>query len=346
MVAVRESHEPDTVRDHGEAVNELVAVPLDGSAARDRTRVVVLVSGPDFVSSPRVRDQRLAWTQWNHPRMPFDGTELWTGEIERAADGTPTALTAPRKIAGGPDESVVQPEFGPDGRLMFCSDRSGWWNLWRETARRPRGGVARRRRDRRAAVGLRRPVVCPNRHRNDPDRIVASIVRSGLTGLCIVDEADGRRIDVESPLTAVEQVVATEDGSHDVVIVGATPTTELAPIRCRFAADGTVDLVTLRPGRDLERQYGIGTGYFSRPEPISFDSAGGRTAHGLWYEPTNPDVTAPPGELPPLLVLSHGGPTAAARARLDLVGPVLDQPRVRGGRRELRGLDRLRPPVP
>ncbi len=328
LVAVRESHESAAQggprQAAREAVNELVALPVDGSAVDDPSRVVVLVSGPDFVSSPRSSGDQLAWTQWDHPRMPWDGTELWTANIERAENGTPTAISSARLVAGGPDDSIVQPERGPDGALLYCSDRSGWWNLWRESTDGGDGATNLTPMD--AEIGGPQWVFGGRWYAlpaatGQPARIVASVARNGLAGLCLVD-SDGRRIDVESPLTAVEQVVATEDGSGDVIVVGASPTSELAPIRCRLAGDGSAELTPLRPPRDL----GIGPAWFSQPEPISFpsgagptgDPTAGRIAHALWYPPTSPEVQAPAGEQPPLLVFSHGGPTSAARARLDL----------------------------
>jgi len=331
LVAVRESHEPDAMHEHGEAVNELVAVPLDGSAVHDPTRIVVLVSGPDFVASPRACEHRIVWIQWDHPNMPWDGTELRSATIARDGVGAPTGLSDVRSVAGGAsanaDESVVQPEFAPDGSLLFSSDRSGWWNLWRETADDTADDSA----DDSVAVspvdaeiggpqwmfGGRWFAPADPTADSGPRRIVAAIARNGLTGLCVI-ETDGRRIDVESPLTALEQVVATEDGTGDVVIVGATPITELAPIRCRFAADNTLELTPLRSQRNLEKQYGIGPAWFSSPEAIDFPSTDGRVSHALWYPPTGPSSVGPANDLPPLLVLSHGGPTSAARARLDL----------------------------
>src|SRR6266480_3253633 len=98
---------------------------FDGGAAQ------VLVSGNDFYSSPRISPDgsSLAWLTWNHPNMPWDGCELWTGEI--AVDG---AIANQQLVAGGPRESIFQPEWSPDGTLYFVSDRSGWWNICRSTA--------------------------------------------------------------------------------------------------------------------------------------------------------------------------------------------------------------------
>src|SRR3984893_1201626 len=105
-----------------EAVNEIVALPTDGSALPR-----VLVGGLAFFAFPRLSPdgRRLAWTSWGHPRMPSDGTELWVAEV---ADGA--QLRGRRLVAGGPEESIFQPSFSPSGRLHFVSDRSGWWKLY------------------------------------------------------------------------------------------------------------------------------------------------------------------------------------------------------------------------
>src|SRR5205823_14737515 len=116
---VREDH-----REAGrEAVNTLASVPADGAGEQR-----VLVSGSDFYAFPRLSPDgsRLAWISWNHPNLPWDGTDLWVAAL--AADGS---LETPRHVAGGSEESIFQPDWSPDGTLHFVSDRTGWWNLYR-----------------------------------------------------------------------------------------------------------------------------------------------------------------------------------------------------------------------
>ncbi|HEX9019135.1 MAG TPA: hypothetical protein VF806_08105, partial [Anaerolineaceae bacterium] len=122
LVCVREDH---TVGDR-EAVNTIVA--LDWTGADITGGGTVLVEGSDFYSNPRISPDgsRLCWLTWRHPNMPWDGTELWVADV--TADG---GVANPRRVAGGASESVFQPEWGPDGRLYFVSDPSGWWNLYR-----------------------------------------------------------------------------------------------------------------------------------------------------------------------------------------------------------------------
>ena len=121
MIAVREDHR---IARHG-VVNSLVSLELEGDSAGGGE---VLVSGNDFYSSPRLSPDgsRLAWLTWNHPNMPWDGTELWVGEMT-----TSGILRQVQKVAGYVDESIFQPEWSPDGVLHFVSDRTGWWNLYR-----------------------------------------------------------------------------------------------------------------------------------------------------------------------------------------------------------------------
>ena len=154
LLAVREDHR----QGDAEPPAALVAVSVD--ATEGERPGVVLVSGADFYSDPVVSPDggTLAWLQWNHPNMPWDGTELWTAPFN--ANGT---LGPRRRIAGGADESVFQPEWSPDGVLYFVSDRTGWWNLYRLRRRGSRGArwpAGRRaaapdgRRVRQAAVDL------------------------------------------------------------------------------------------------------------------------------------------------------------------------------------------------
>ena len=132
LIAVREDHGGEAPRERPpeaaqEPVNALVAIDL-GSGAE-----TVLAGGHDFYASPALAPagDRLAWLSWDHPDMPWDGCELWVAAIE--ADGT---LAAPRRVAGGRGVSIFQPAWSPAGELHFVSDRSGWWNLYRE-----RGGA-------------------------------------------------------------------------------------------------------------------------------------------------------------------------------------------------------------
>ena len=326
LACVREHHPADG----REAVNEIVRIPTDGSADP-----VVLVTGADFVSSPRLHPDgpSLAWLQWDHPNMPWDETSLWVAELG------PEGLAEPRLVAGrlGAGESVFQPEWSPAGVLHFVSDRTGWWNLYRDGADSPVVAAD-------GEIGAPQWVFGMSRYAFlDDGTVVAACRRNGR------DELLG----YDLPFTSIESVVS--DGRR-IVFVGASPTQESAIVRFD-PATGEHD--QLRAPRDL----GLDAAWLSVPEAIEFPTEPGpdgeaRTAHALYYPPTNPharaasqsgkqaraasqsgkqaraasqsgeqaraasqsgeEAEAPAGEKPPLLVLSHGGPTAAARPMLSL----------------------------
>jgi len=316
LICVRESHEPDVAAAHGEAMNEIVALPVDGSAVADPSQVRVLVSGPDFVHSPAVRGDQLAWIQWDHPRMPWDGTELCAASIGRAADQVPSGLVDARVVAGGADESIVQPGFLGDGTLVFCTDRTGWCNPWRVGADgqvEPMiegGGIEGEIGGALWVGGLRWWIEL------DPGYLVVVVTRNGGDSLGVIDP-EGRFRELETTFSEIGQVVAG-GSAHDLLVVAGTPTSEAAPYAVEVLDRGGDEPVAaiqrLRPHRDL----GFDVEWFSEPTHITFDSAGGRKAHGLFYPPTNPEVEPIDQHLPPLVVMIHGGPTSAARNRLEL----------------------------
>jgi len=310
VICVRERHHPEP--DH-EPTNELVAVPAhpdDGP-----TGPVVVASGADFYSCPRVSpDGRyLCWTQWNHPAMPWDGTELWVGRLaERDGD---LSLTGARRVAGGPDESVFQPGWAPDGSLRYVSDRTDWWNLYRiPAADLEAGGSAPETPFATVAgdIGQAQWVFGQSRWCVLADgRTLVAYARDGVDHLGIVGSEGGPVVAVPGPFTELSSLRAFGRGA---VCVGGTPTAEPVVALLEVTGEPSLEVAVLRPARDL----GLDASWWSRPEPFAFPTSGGATAHALWYRPTNPEVTAPMGERPPAIVVIHGGPTAAARARLEL----------------------------
>ncbi len=310
VVCVRESHEGEAFEAHGEAVNEVVALPLDGSAAP-----VVLVTGPDFVAAPRIAPDgdRLAWIQWQHPSMPWDATELRVADLARG-EAVPASVSDAVVVAGGPEESVIQPAWSPDGVLHLVSDRTDWWNLERWT---PDGG-------RQPVTALEAEIGTPpwvfdmRRYGFLGDGTIAIAYASdGLDTLALVeppaeDGTPGAVTDVETPFSEIASIAT---GVRSVTFVGAGFTQEAVVATVEVTTHGPEAPVVVRASRDL----GLDDAWFSVARPVSFPSGpdGQRTAHALYYPPTNPGVGEPAGP-PPLLVLIHGGPTAMARGRLDL----------------------------
>jgi dipeptidyl aminopeptidase/acylaminoacyl peptidase len=284
IVCVRERHNGPSAT---EVVNEIVR--LD---ARTPSAPEVLVTGSDFVAAPRLSPDgtRLAWIRWDHPSMPWDATEL---VVRVLADGEETV------IAGGPGESVTEPRWHPDGSLWFISDRSDWWNLYRFAPGADIATVVRMD----AEIGVAPWVFGQARYAVLPDgSVVVARKRGGYDGLAH-RSPDGTVTDLEVPFSRVAAVRAAPDGT--VVVVAGSPTQETGVHRVDVDF-GVVE--TLRPPRDL----GVDAGFVSVPEHVAFPSADGRTAYALFYPPAHPDLTGPEGDLPPLIVEIHGGPTAAA----------------------------------
>jgi len=285
VLAVREDHS----RGESEAVNSLVALDVDGG--RDP---IVLASGNDFYSSPKLsaEGRRLAWLTWNHPNMPWDGTELWVGELD--ADG---AITSSSKVAGGPSESICQPEWGPNGELYYVSDRTGWWNLY--SARGHRDEALCQAEEEFAGPQW----VFGRSHYQvlDENEILCLHSRSNVYKLS--------RLDLRtSELSPVRLLYSFLDGvrvsGRKAVMFAASPTLSLRVL--------TVDLDT---GAEEVVRTTVSThidpNHFSIPKPIEFATENGVTAHALYYPPRNADVEGPPNAKPPLVVHSHGGPTSA-----------------------------------
>ena len=303
LIAVREDHRGIAAGAH-EPANTIVALSLDAEENADGGRV--LASGRDFYSSPRLSPdgRQLAWLCWNHPNMPWDGTELWLGEV--AEDGT---IAGARRVAGGRDESIFQPEWSPAGQLHFVSDRSGWWNLYRAAD----AGAADRAE---ALCEMEAEFGQPQwgfgmstyAFASEAEIVCAYIVR-GMSQLALLDTANKKLRPVESIYGDI-QYVQVAGGGRALFRAGAPQ--KSAAIVALDLASGQFEVLRRANEHDIDE------GYLSIARPVEFPTAGGRQAHAFFYPPRNRDFAAPDGEHPPLLVKSHGGPTAMASTTLSL----------------------------
>jgi dipeptidyl aminopeptidase/acylaminoacyl peptidase len=294
VICVREDHSRK-----GEPVNTLVRVKWQGGGHGD-----VLASGHDFYAAPRLSPDgsRLAWLAWRHPQMPWDGTELWVADV--AEDGT---LANSRLVAGSATESIYQPGWAPDGTLYFVSDRDGWWKLYRRrgdaveaVVRNPPPG---------AEFGRPQWIfgtstwACAG-----PDRLITSYTRGGRWHLAGVHVHTGLLTPIDVEPMPHDWIVAD---ARQAVFVAGSATRADAVVRLDLASNA---IGVLRRSSEIE----LDPAYVSVPEAFEYATDEGRTAHAFYYAPCNKEVVGPRGERPPLIVISHGGPTTAAKATFDL----------------------------
>ncbi|HTW52699.1 MAG TPA: hypothetical protein VME45_12500, partial [Stellaceae bacterium] len=298
-IGVREAHEPD-----GRVDNTIVAVNF-GAIGAGR----VLVEGSDFYAAPRLSPdgRRLCWLSWNHPNMPWVGTELWVAEI--AADG---GLAQRRKIGGGDNESVAQPLWSPDGALYFISDRSGWWNLYRAGED---GGVR--------AICPREAEFCgaqwvfgqASYAFLSAGQIACAYGEAERTVLARLDVATGKLMPLALPYSEFGSIKVTHSPGGGKIVCGAGSATGPGAIVIIDPETRAIEVLRQSSAAaadpDLQR-------YFSTGRQIEFPTANGLTAFANYYAPHNPDLAPPAGEKPPVVVKCHGGPTSSASSGLSL----------------------------
>ncbi|MFQ3613738.1 MAG: S9 family peptidase [Cyanobacteriota bacterium] len=293
ILCVREDHSQG-----GEPQNTLVSIDLESGSQQ------ILTSGHDFYANPRLSPdgQILVWLTWDHPQMPWDGTKLWRAEV--APDGT---LGDPQTVAGGRNESIFQPQWSPQGVLYFVSDRSGWWNLYRWDPSQPE------------------PVqpLCPMEAEfGEPQwvfgmstygfcgdgRLLTCYQQDGVSHLAYLDPDSGQLQGIPLPYT---QISGLQVSGEQAVFLAGSPTESVALV-CLELRSGQVQVLA------RSNSWVVDPGYVSIPETIAFPTGADAVAHAFFYPPQNQDFVAPPGEKPPLLVKSHGGPTGATAAVLNL----------------------------
>ena len=314
LYAVRETHDVEHENDPLLVVNEIVAIALDGPEASDAAGDPdltggagrVLVSGPDFVAAPRPSpDGRwLAWLEWDLPEMPWDSVRL-----RLAAVGDDGSLGPARTMAGGPDISIVQPAWSPSGVLHFVSDETEWWNLYAFDGADGLDGPARNLAPMDAELGDPAWVFGRSSYGFLADGSVLAAARADGQDSLLRIGRDGTTMPLVSTFSEVEglqvagdEVVAIGSGRHDgALLVRLDPATgDVRGVLARALAS-PVDPAIL-----------------PHAESIAFPTADGATARALYFPPSNDGYRGPDGDLPPLIVLSHGGPTSAASSALSL----------------------------
>lgn len=294
ILCVCEDHsQPDA-----EPTNSVVAISIDGG------EIETIAIGNDFYSSPRVspNGDQICWLAWDHPNMPWDETELWVADVDE--DGT--AANA-RLVAGDDGESIGEPLWSPDGSLYFVSDRTGWWNLYRWD-----GGVSA-------------TSICPMEAEftgpqwqfggarygfASADDLICSYTQDGFWHIARLDPRSGDLEPFDLPFTDLSRG-ALKVGNGWAAFISGSPTQPKSVVKLDLET-GAHTVVVESSSLDVDASY------FSVPEGIEFPTEGGETSHAFYYPPTNRDYEAPSGERPPMIVISHGGPTGATSATLDL----------------------------
>lgn len=304
LIAIREQTEAGG----GEPISTLIMLDLDGSG-----RETTIAAGADFYASARFSadGRRIAWLSWDHPNMPWDQTTLWVADLLGGGQ-----MSAPFKIAGGAGESLFQPQWGPNGELYVVSDRSGWWNLYSHT-----NGELYALLPMEAEFGLPQWVFGMSTYGITSDgELLCSYTQAGRwqLGLLNPNRGDWRVLALDYSDMADIHV-----HNQQALMVAASPQRPPAIVSLDLKQLRTTDSHT-RPAQRLsvpEQALRIlrssmasspNPAYLSEPESINYPSVRGEIAHALYYPPKNQDHQPIAGERPPLLVRSHGGPTAAA----------------------------------
>ncbi|MCY3975396.1 MAG: prolyl oligopeptidase family serine peptidase [Simkaniaceae bacterium] len=299
LYAVEERHFAER-----EPVNALVAIRIGES---HEERVITLSSCHDFYSSPIVNREgtEMAFLAWDHPRMPWDGTELYVGDPSPSGE----ELRTIRKVAGGAKESIFQPRFAPDGTLFFVSDRTGFWNLYK-IPRGESGGEVFPCLPKEAEFGVPQWVFGISRYdfllEEGGYRIVCAYTVRGVDGLGIYCPKRGTFDALALPFTAYDDIRTSKRGIYFQAASGTRPKA------LYLYAPETRELLLVRSARKCD----VDSGHISVPETIAFPTENDRTAFGFYYPPKNGCFQPPTGERPPLIVEGHGGPSSQARAVL------------------------------
>ncbi len=293
IICVREDHASG-----GEPVNLIVSIDAAGEAEQE-----VLFQGSDFCSNPRISPdgRTLCWLTWDHPNMPWDGTQLYSGRFNDSGK-----LGEPHLVAGSATESIFQPEWSPDNVLHFVSDRNGWWNLWRSEK-----GQLWPLTSREGEFGKPQWVFGSGTYSFASDELIAcSYTENDAWKIAMLHIPSKMLLAIETPYSEMGRG-DLKVGDGKIVFIGGAPSLPMSVVQIDLASSKWWEL---RKSNNLE----IDDGYLSTAQPVEFPTENGQTAHAFYYPPKNGDFDGPAGEKPPLLVKSHGGPTGSASTALDL----------------------------
>lgn len=297
LICVNEDHSKSSSGD--EPINQIVRL---SSVIPSLNCHEVLVSGSDFYSNPRINSSgtKLCWVQWNHPSMPWDGCELWVGDL------TQDGLKSPIKVAGGDKEAVFQPEWSPDDKLFYVSDKSGWWNLYRLDAN--------------LSKKVPEPVFPSQAEYATPmwvfgmktygfisaERIICTYTNKGIWSLGVIDFTLNKLTKFNLPYTDYSSINVLGDTA---VFKAGSP--KLSTAIVSIDVNSGAHLVISNPSTDMVQEEDI-----SVPEIIEFPTENQLTAHGFFYPPKNRLFEGAKNTKPPLLVKIHGGPTGSTNSSL------------------------------
>jgi len=290
IICVSEKHHNNNV------VNSLVAIQTDG------TQIETIAEGADFYSSPKLSPdgKQLAWLCWNHPQMPWDGTELWLADVTFDHQ---VIMSDKQKIAGGPNESIYQPEWRKDNVLHFVSDKSGWWNIYNynDQAITPVSPMS-------AEYGAPHWIFGTNTYTFlENDHIACIVTDRGTKHIAMINPHTQSHTFLKLPWDEFSCNLHADD--YNLYFTASNFETMPSLVR--------LDIKTKKYTIIKSEILAVDQDYISRPRAIEFETDNKKTAYAFYYPPCNKNYTAQKDERPPLLVISHGGPTAATSTALN-----------------------------